>query len=74
MLRILEQIEKKEKVKRTPLAMYCGMSYDRLVNYLIFLVDVELVTITEEDKEKFVRITNQGNKARIALSSKINKI
>ena len=70
MLRVLQQIQKREKVKRTPLGMYCNMSYDRLTHYLAFLVEIELISITEESEGKFVRITTLGNKVQSALSLK----
>ena len=70
MLRILQQIQKREKVKRTPLGMYCNMSYDRLTHYLAFLVELELISITEESEGKFVSITTRGNKVISALSHK----
>jgi len=73
MLRILEQLKKRENVKRTPLAMYANLSYDALMKYLNFMIDMELVSITEGD-EIFVNITAQGDTVRIALSPKINKI
>ena len=68
MLKILLQLQKKHKIKRTPLARACNMSYDGLMRYVTFLEALKLVSQKGEKDGIFVSITEIGNDVQITFN------
>lgn len=68
MLKILEKLQKRDKIKRTPLARKCGMAYNGLMKYLIFLEALKLTVQTEDKDGIFVSITKSGIEVQSTLT------
>jgi predicted transcriptional regulator len=58
--RIIEALREKNKLNKTALATSSGLAYDRLMRYLVWMVDRGFVKI---DSEGFVHLTKEGTQA-----------
>ena len=67
-IKILEEICKHGKLKRTRLALYSHLPYDRFQKYLYMMNLLTLVSVTKTTDGTFVNITSLGNKFLVALS------
>ena len=69
MIRILHEICKHGKIKRTRLALYSHLSYDKFQKYLYMMNILTLVNIITMANGTFVEITHLGEKFLDTLSS-----
>jgi len=58
--RIIKTLRDKGPASRTPLATACGLSYDRFVMYLDWIIQKGFVTL---DEDGLVHLTPAGSKA-----------
>ena len=59
---ILYNLQNNGKAKRTNLALYSRIPYDRFSKYLNKMIVLELVTVEKTDDGIFVHITELGRK------------
>ena len=68
-IRILKEITVHGKLKRTRLALYSHLPYDRFQKYLCVMNLLTLVNVTDTPNGTFVDITRLGEKVLDTLSS-----
>lgn len=59
---ILDEVNNRGKSKRTNLALYSRIPYDRFKKYLSVMIILELLSLEETTDGIFVKITQQGRK------------
>ena len=58
--RIIKVLKEKNKMNRTALATSTGLAYDKLINYLVWMLERKFVEI---DRDGNVKLTKEGTEA-----------